>query len=105
LVAPGRYFTAPASRGLDSKALDATGRYRIFDGTSAATPYTAGVIALVLEAHRDHVLTSKQVKERLKASLRHTPGVPDSSPGWGFGKLAGGEWADDPFGSPAFAVA
>ena len=65
LVAPGQYFTAPAASGTKVKFLDSSGKYRLFNGTSAATPYTAGILALLLEKHPELDLTT--VRQLLKA--------------------------------------
>jgi subtilisin family serine protease len=86
ITAPGQYFTAPASKSTPADALDASGRYRYFNGTSAATPYTAGVVALLLE--KKHDLTAGELKEllRTEATTDGTTG-PTPNTGWGYGKL------------------
>jgi len=85
IVAPGQYYAASASRNTKS-VRDTTGRYRLFNGTSAATPYTAGVLALVLQ--KKPTLTLGEVKELLKkcgSQDRFTGPLPN--PKWGYGKL------------------
>lgn len=99
LAAPGQWFAAPVSfaggvqpAGLTPmtsggfEGLHESGRYRLFNGTSAAAPYTAGVIALAFE--RSPRMTLGEVRRRLLASLTQdaaTGGVPN--PAWGHGKL------------------
>jgi subtilisin family serine protease len=88
LTAPGQYHTAPLSGDaqVDPTFVDSTGRYRIFNGTSAATPYAAGVIALLLE--RRPGLTAGEVQKAL-----HDAASEDAKTGrtpnfrWGHGKL------------------
>jgi subtilisin family serine protease len=85
-AAPGQYFAAPAVKSIAAASLDTSKAYRIFNGTSAATPYTAGVIALMME--RKPELTFGEIKDRLKRNLStddktgETPNV-----NWGYGKL------------------
>lgn len=85
IVAPGQWFTAPAST--NSSALrETSGFYQLFNGTSAATPYMAGVIALALE--KDPSLTAGEIRQALKqsASQDQYTGRPPN-PQWGSGKL------------------
>jgi subtilisin family serine protease len=85
LAAPGQYFTAPASRNSHGFC-DTTGYYQLFNGTSAATPYTAGVVALVMQAHP--TITFGEIKELFRRSVsadQFTSAVPN--PRWGYGKL------------------
>lgn len=99
LVAPGQWFTAPVSLlapdrpaglGMASagvyEGLHGSGHYRWFNGTSAAAPYVAGVLALALE--RDPRLTLGSLRNRLRASLSRdatTGAVPNTA--WGYGRL------------------
>jgi subtilisin family serine protease len=92
LVAPGQYFTAPAPPAEATGPgviRDKTGRYQLFNGTSAATPYAAGVAALMLE--RQPQLTTKLFRELMKDHATHDdwtkPGPDDPPDGWGYGKL------------------
>src|SRR5262249_36547632 len=56
IVAPGQFYHSsyakfPNGQGVNSiySAVDNTGNYRLFNGTSAATPYVAGVVALMMQ--------------------------------------------------------
>lgn len=85
LVAPGQYFAAPAAMNVVSDR-DSTGLYQLFNGTSAATPYAAGVIALMLEANPN--LTFGEIRQALIESATQdamTKQCPN--PRWGHGKL------------------
>jgi len=85
IVAPGQYYAASASRNTRA-TLDTTGRYGLFNGTSAATPYTSGVLALIMQ--KKPTITLGEIKELLKkcgTQDRFTGPVPNSK--WGFGKL------------------
>jgi subtilisin family serine protease len=58
----------------------------LFNGTSAATPYTAGVVALMFQ--KKPALTLGQIRELLKNNASHdgfTATLPN--PSWGYGKL------------------
>jgi minor extracellular serine protease Vpr len=100
ILAPGEVFVGSLARTLEGAPvgierdeatraptnLHASGNGRLFRGTSAATPYVAGVIALMLE--RDPGLTSGRIKELLlhhATEDRFTGKVPD--PRAGHGKL------------------
>ena len=69
---------------------DTTGLYQVSNGTSSATPYTAGVIALLFQ--KNPQLTLGQVKQLLeKAASPPAKGLDHASPlpnpYWGYGKL------------------
>ena len=100
IVAPGEYYYASFAKLLDhtgvhtynpktnprGNAPDTSGNYMLFNGTSAATPYVAGVIALVFQ--KKPKMTLAQVRELLKNNASHdsfTSAVPN--PAWGYGKL------------------
>jgi subtilisin family serine protease len=93
VVAPGQYFIVPASATAPSynprtggQILYTGGKYRLFNGTSAATPYMAGVAALLLEKQPD--LKLAQVRDLLARHATqdtHTGKCPNHA--WGYGKL------------------
>lgn len=89
IVAPGRYHTA--SRVLDlpkqeNEYIETSGKYRYFDGTSAATPYCAGVIALMFE--KNPSLTVGEIKSILQSKASRDPRTGTTPNGlWGYGKL------------------
>lgn len=85
IVAPGQFHTAPCPN-LPGKLLDASGRYQAFNGTSAATPYVSGVLALVLQ--KKPQITLGEIRDLLRTSASrdsYTGSVPN--PRWGHGKL------------------
>ncbi len=85
VVAPGRYFTAPAAATAGG-VRDTTGKYRLFDGTSAATPYAAGVLALLLE--KKPTLTTEELRGLLrKCATTDAQTGRCPNPDWGAGKL------------------
>lgn len=90
IVAPGEWYAASYSANSgDRWTSDTTGMYVAMNGTSAATPYTAGVIALLFE--KAPGLTTNRIKELFrqhctKTDLKPFPGdVPNHN--WGNGKL------------------
>lgn len=87
IVAPGRWFTAAAPLNKEVKVLrDTTGQYQLFDGTSAATPYTAGVIALLLQ--KNPRMTIAEAKTKLANAATRPAGLSTlPSKQWGYGKL------------------
>ena len=86
LVAPGQYFIVPAVMRTPQWARDTTGKFAYFNGTSAATPYVAGIIALMFEKKPD--LTLGQVRDLLHKNLtqdKYVGSAPNET--WGYGKL------------------
>ncbi|HEX7899457.1 MAG TPA: S8 family serine peptidase [Planctomycetota bacterium] len=87
LVAPGQFHLCALAEGTTPPyPIETTGRYWYMNGTSAATPYAAGVIALMLQKNPD--LTVGEIRELLVANLSRdafTGTLPN--PGWGRGKL------------------
>ena len=95
IVAPGQWYQS-ASAKLEtgqpagySVRLDSTGNYRAMNGTSAATPYTSGIIALMFQ--KKPTLTLGQIRDLLKANASKTGLAPFGSAipnnNWGYGKL------------------
>ncbi|MER5265438.1 S8 family serine peptidase [Actinosynnema sp. NPDC002837] len=93
VVAPGQVVTAALSAGSEmatSPRLAArrhpSGKYVTIQGTSMATPFVAGVVALMLQ--REPRLTPEEVQQRLRITARRdaTTG-PVWNPRYGWGKL------------------
>jgi subtilisin family serine protease len=91
IVAPGQWYAAPIAINVPGER-DTTGLYQQFNGTSAATPYTAGVVALLMQKNPN--ITLGQIKEALakSASKPSTQANPENAsslpnPYWGYGKL------------------
>lgn len=92
VVAPGEWYTASYAKdssGWKKERLDSIQKYIPMNGTSAATPYTAGIIALLFE--KEPTLTTNQIKELFKNNLTKIDLKPVSSKfpnnNWGNGKL------------------
>lgn len=102
ITAPGQVFTAAYARLTDGRALndvlpqsggkpywqvDRSGRYVLFDGTSASAPYVAGIVALMMQKNPN--ITAGEIKNILRRhasfDLETTGLVPN--PWWGYGKL------------------
>jgi hypothetical protein len=75
--AVGEYYTAMKTRG----AAHRSGLYALFNGTSAATPYVAGILALVMETRSG--LTQSEAGTLLRKNA--TPRRPSEL--WGSGRL------------------
>lgn len=88
LVAPGQWHTAAASSNVSKRDLDLTGKYIKHNGTSAATPYTAGFVALLMEKNPQLSADDFRAllkRERMLTNDNFTGAVPN--PQWGYGKL------------------
>jgi minor extracellular serine protease Vpr len=90
ITAPGQFtistLAANSIMGEDSTFVTQDGLHLAWRGTSASTPYTAGVIALILQ--KNPTLDAAQIRKILIDSAtedRHTGKVPNHE--WGFGKL------------------
>lgn len=94
IVAPGEWYSAslakvPKMGPVTGWRYDSTGNYAAMNGTSSATPYTSGIIALMLQ--KNPKLTLGAIKTLL---MRHTTksglqpfssALPNNN--WGYGKL------------------
>jgi subtilisin family serine protease len=87
VTAPGQFHVAAALTTAPATSLLHTSRlYRPFNGTSAATPYTAGLVALALQ--KKPTVTAGELRAALKAAAsqdRFTGTTPNNK--WGYGKL------------------
>lgn len=94
IVSPGEWFPSANAKVNGQSAgnwasPDTTGSYRAMNGTSAATPYTSGVIALMFQ--KKPALTLGEVKNLLKGKASKaglnpfTEALPNNN--WGYGKL------------------
>jgi subtilisin family serine protease len=93
IVSPGEVYYAPYPRHPDGKGVhpeewhvDTSGYYMQMNGTSSAAPYTAGIIALMLQKKPD--MTTGEIKSLLELNATqdsYTGTAPN--PGWGYGKL------------------
>lgn len=91
-AAPSDYFTASLAMGADRKPAgdhaytDTSGRYVPFNGTSAATPYAAGVIALLFQKNPRLDLGTLRGLLATHATRDAFTGT-TPNPRWGHGKL------------------
>ncbi|MCP4291009.1 MAG: S8 family serine peptidase [bacterium] len=92
LAAPGRFAISAAAEGSSMKKdagnshITPDGLHLAWEGTSASTPYVAGVVALILQKNPN--LDAAQVREiliRTAKSDRNTGSTPN--PAWGYGKV------------------
>jgi subtilisin family serine protease len=91
IVGPGEWYSAPYAKAVSPEVArtwytDTSGNYALFNGTSAATPYVAGMVALMLQ--KKPTLTVGEIKGILEKNATadfRTGGVPN--PKWGYGKL------------------
>ncbi len=72
-LATPEVLAKPDVSGVDGVATDASGSSTVFDGTSAAAPSVAAVVALMLQANKD--LSTGQVRTILAASALPMPGA------------------------------
>jgi membrane-anchored mycosin MYCP len=87
VAAPGTGAVSLSSTGpnLISELVDADGQARPLDGTSFATPYVAGLVALVRE--RFSHLSARQVMRRIEQTAQHTAGPGGRSEELGYGMV------------------
>jgi len=103
IVGPGQVFTAAYARLTDGRPLNEvlpknshgepywqvehSGKYVAFNGTSASTPYVAGIVALMMQKKPN--ITVREIKDLLRrhasSDVETTGAVPN--PLWGYGKL------------------
>jgi subtilisin family serine protease len=94
IASPGEWYASSNARhnGVsvgDWARPDSTGLYRRMNGTSAATPYTSGIIALMFQ--KKPTLTLGDIKNLLKSEATKAglnpfrQAIPNSN--WGYGKL------------------
>lgn len=92
IVAPGEWYSSsyakiPGQGGIEGwPYVDSTGNYCGMNGTSAATPYTAGIIALIFQQRP--TLTWGEVRNLMTSKASRDPftgTVPNKH--WGYGKL------------------
>ena len=81
----GAVSLAAGRPGLTTELVDARGVARGLDGTSFATPYVAGLAALVRDRHRH--LTARQVMHRIERTAQHTAGPDGRSEELGYGMV------------------
>ncbi|MGH3669291.1 MAG: S8 family serine peptidase, partial [Pseudonocardiaceae bacterium] len=81
----GAVSLAAGHPGLTSELVDSHGVPRPLDGTSFATPYVAGLAALVRD--RFPKLTAHQVMHRIEQTARHPAGVTVRSEALGYGMI------------------
>jgi membrane-anchored mycosin MYCP len=79
----GAISLAAGQPTLTSELVDVHGEPRTLNGTSFATPYVAGLAALVRDRYRN--LTARQVMHRIEQTARHTadPGKRSEAIGYG----------------------
>jgi len=93
IAAPGQYTVSAMAVGSDmsqeggSASITRDGKHLAWAGTSASCPYTAGVIALMLQ--KNPQLTENQIKQILRDTADHDLAVTGAVPNgeWGYGKL------------------
>ncbi len=93
ITSPGQWYSSSYAKfpdgspvGPDHHYVDTSGNYTLFNGTSAATPYTAGIVALMFQ--KKPTLTAGEIKSLLQRNATQdsfTGAVPNLK--WGYGKL------------------
>jgi membrane-anchored mycosin MYCP len=81
----GAISLAAGRPGLTSELVDVHGQPRALNGTSFATPYVAGLAALVRERYR--TLTARQVMHRIEQTAQHTAGAGGRTEDLGYGMI------------------
>ncbi|MGH3886352.1 MAG: type VII secretion-associated serine protease mycosin [Pseudonocardiaceae bacterium] len=81
----GAVSLAAAGPGLITELVDVHGAARPLDGTSFATPYVAGLAALVRDRFPN--LTARQVMHRIEQTAQHTAGPGGRSEELGYGMV------------------
>ncbi len=91
VAAPGNFiisaFAVGSGLSMGRSTMTKDGKHVAWRGTSAACPYTAGVVALMLQKNAQ--LTANQTKQILRSTADHDLAVTGAVPNgeWGFGKL------------------
>ena len=94
IAAPGQFTVSAMAVGSDmakeageTLSITRDGKHLAWAGTSASCPYTAGVVALMLE--KNPKLTANQIKQILRDTADHDPDTTGAVPNgqWGYGKL------------------
>ncbi|MGH3511597.1 MAG: type VII secretion-associated serine protease mycosin [Pseudonocardiaceae bacterium] len=81
----GAVSLAAGHPGLTTGLVDSHGQPRALDGTSFATPYVAGVAALIRERYRN--LTARQVMHRIEQTAQHAGAHGGRSAELGYGMI------------------
>jgi subtilisin family serine protease len=86
VVAPGQWYCASAPRNVVPRLRENSGLYMEHNGTSAATPYAAGVVALMFQKKPNLTWGDARKVITESASSNVTTGK-TPNPTWGYGKL------------------